>query len=86
MSDFMFEVWAHSCVSKKKLETALQVRDSGSIQIRPGSIHGFRQDPTVTAIEVDVAMGYFTGLQVVTALQLSTHRLKTIVLWIIAPY
>ena len=41
MSDFMFEVWAHSCVSKKKLETALQVRDSGSIQIRPGSIHGW---------------------------------------------
>jgi len=37
---------------------------------------GFRQDPTVTAIEVDVAMGYFTGLQFVTALQLSTHRLK----------
>lgn len=36
------QVWAHSCVSKKKLETALQ-------------------DPTVTAIEVDVAMGYFTG-------------------------
>jgi hypothetical protein len=28
---------------------------------------GFRQDPTVTAIEVDVAMGYFTGLQFVTA-------------------
>eukprot|EP00438_Fugacium_kawagutii_P022933 Skav226770 [mRNA] locus=scaffold8:181316:185906:- [translate_table: standard] len=32
-------VWAHSCVSKKKLEAALQV----------------------TAIEVDVAMGYYAG-------------------------
>ncbi|CAJ1403744.1 unnamed protein product [Effrenium voratum] len=36
------QVWAHSCVSKQKLEHALQ-------------------NPEVTAIEVDVAMGYFTG-------------------------
>lgn len=36
------QVWAHSCVSKRKLEKALQ-------------------DPEVTAIEVDVAMGYLTG-------------------------
>jgi len=36
------QVWAHSCVSKKKLEAALQ-------------------DSEVTAIEVDVAMGYLSG-------------------------
>eukprot|EP00434_Breviolum_minutum_P024491 symbB.v1.2.021630.t1/scaffold1854.1/size98632/4 len=39
---FRWQVWAHSCVSKKKLEAALQ-------------------DSEVTAIEVDVAMGYLSG-------------------------
>ncbi|CAE7722575.1 fam151a, partial [Symbiodinium pilosum] len=36
------QVWAHSCVTRAKLEAALK-------------------DPKVTAIEVDVAMGYLTG-------------------------
>lgn len=35
-------VWAHSCVTRAKLEAALK-------------------DPAITAIEVDVAMGYLTG-------------------------
>jgi len=36
------QVWAHSCVTRAKLEAALK-------------------DPDITAIEVDVAMGYLTG-------------------------